>query len=227
MEMLEPRELTLLAIPIRILAAALLGGILGIERERKNRAAGLRTYILVCIGACVVMITNQYVYQVFHTSDPVRMGAQVISGIGFLGAGTILVTSHSRIKGLTTAAGLWAAACLGLAVGIGLYEVAVVGGISIFLVLTVLHVLERHMAHNQRSADIYLELESGVSLGEFLSRAREKGILLHNLQLERGASGIEGVVAFSASVQSERRGELSLLLSILRELEGIRYLETL
>ena len=89
--MLEPRELTLWAIPVRILAAVVLGGILGIERERKNRAAGLRTYILVCIGACAVMITNQYVYQVFHTSDPVRMGAQVVSGVGFLGAGTILV----------------------------------------------------------------------------------------------------------------------------------------
>lgn len=225
--MLEPRELTCGRSRLRILVAVVLGGILGIERERKNRAAGLRTYALVCIGACVVMITNQYVYQVFQTGDPVRMGAQVISGIGFLGAGTILVTAHSRIRGLTTAAGLWAAACIGLAIGIGLYEVALFGGVSIFLVLTVLHVCERHMVRNQRSIDVYMELEVGVSLGEFLALAREKGISLSNLQLEHDTGTPEHVVSFLVTVRGKRREELFLMLQMLRELEGVRCLETL
>ena len=107
---MEIREVTYLAVALRIFAAVIIGGILGLERGMKNRPAGLRTYMLVCVGACVVMLTNQYIYQVFGSGDPVRMGAQVVSGIGFLGAGTIIVTRRNQIKGLTTAAGLWSAA---------------------------------------------------------------------------------------------------------------------
>lgn len=226
--MLEPREITVWAILLRIVISAVLGGVLGMERERKNRAAGLRTYILVCIGACVVMITNQYVYQVFHTGDPVRMGAQVISGIGFLGAGTIIVTAHSRIRGLTTAAGLWAAACIGLAIGIGLYEVAVLGGVFIFLVLTCLHIWERHMGRKQRPLYVYVELEEGVSLGKFLSQVRrQQGIAFSDLQLEHDAGVPENTVAFLATVQEPKRADRAGLVASLRDMEGVRFLETL
>ena len=116
---MELREVTYLAVALRVFAAVLIGGILGLERGMKNRPAGLRTYMLVCVGACVIMLTNQYVFQVYSTGDPVRMGAQVVSGIGFLGAGTIVVTRRNQIKGLTTAAGLWSAAGVGLALGVG------------------------------------------------------------------------------------------------------------
>ena len=109
------REVTYLAVALRIVAAIIIGGMIGLERGMKNRAAGLRTYMLVCVGSCLVMLTNQFIFQSFGTGDPVRMGAQVVSGIGFLGAGTIIVTRRSQIKGLTTAAGLWAAAGVGLA----------------------------------------------------------------------------------------------------------------
>ena len=95
---LELRELTMLSVLLRPLAAVLVGGVIGLERGLKNRAAGFRTYMLVCLGACIVMVTNQYVHQLYGTGDPVRMGAQVISGIGFLGAGTIIVTSKTRSK---------------------------------------------------------------------------------------------------------------------------------
>ena len=110
------REVTYISILIRILAAFALGGIIGMERGMTNRPAGLRTSVLVGGGSCLIMLTNQYIYQVFDTGDPVRMGAQVVSGIGFLGAGTIVVTKRNQIRGLTTAAGLWAAAAVGLAV---------------------------------------------------------------------------------------------------------------
>ena len=104
--MLVAREVTVTEIILRVLISVAIGGLIGLERGMKNRPAGLRTYMLVCVGACVVMLTNQYTYQVYQVGDPVRMGAQVISGIGFLGAGTIVVTKHNQIKGLTTAAGL-------------------------------------------------------------------------------------------------------------------------
>ena len=115
---MEFRELTYLAVGLRVLAAVIIGGLIGIERGMKNRPAGMRTYMTVCLGSCLVMMTNQYIYQMYSIGDPVRMAAQVVSGIGFLGAGTIVVTRRSQIKGLTTAAGLWASAAVGLAVGI-------------------------------------------------------------------------------------------------------------
>ena len=105
--MLELHEITYGSVLLRLLLATIIGGILGWERGRKNRPAGLRTYMLVCLGAAIVMMTNQYVTQCLGTGDPVRMGAQVISGIGFLGAGSIMVTQRNQIRGITTAAGLW------------------------------------------------------------------------------------------------------------------------
>jgi len=110
---------------IRLLCAAIFGAILGFERTRKMRAAGLRTYILVCIGSAMTMIVGEYGSSIYTNSDPTRIAAQVISGIGFLGAGTIMVTGYRQIRGLTTAAGLWVSASLGIAVGIGLYSVSV------------------------------------------------------------------------------------------------------
>ena len=147
---MELREVTYLAVFLRIFVAFLLGGLLGMERGLKQRPAGLRTYMLVCVGACIIMLTNQYIFQVFKAGDPVRMGAQVVSGIGFLGAGTIIVTKHSQIKGLTTAAGLWASAAVGLATGIGFYEAAIAGALIIFVTLTVLARLDRQLHRKAR-----------------------------------------------------------------------------
>ena len=130
---MELREVTYLAVVLRITAAFFLGGILGLERGLKQRPAGLRTHMLVCIGACMIMLTNQYIYQVFGTGDPVRMGAQVVSGIGFLGAGTILIRGRNHVTGLTTAAGLWTTACIGIATGLGFYSGAVICAVIFFL----------------------------------------------------------------------------------------------
>lgn len=96
------RDLNLLSITLRIILSVLIGGILGIERGTKNRPAGLRTYILVCLGSALVMMTNQYVCTAYQTGDPVRLGAQVVSGIGFLGAGTIVLTGRNKISYFAT-----------------------------------------------------------------------------------------------------------------------------
>ena len=141
MPALELREVTYLAIAIRILAAVICGGLIGLERGMKNRPAGMRTYMLVCVGSCIVMLTNQYVVQ-FLGGEPTRLAAQVVSGIGFLGAGTIIVTRRNQIKGLTTAAGLWSAAGIGIALGIGFYEVALIGSFAIFAVMTLLQKMD-------------------------------------------------------------------------------------
>jgi len=222
---LHVRELTLMSVVLRTMTAILLGGIIGLERGLKNRAAGFRTYMLVCLGACIVMVTNQYIYQTLGTGDPVRMGAQVVSGIGFLGAGTIIVTARSQIKGLTTAAGLWCAACLGLAVGIGFYEVALIGGVCIFLVMTLFHSWEDFMRRNTKVLPVYVELQQGSSLREFLDASREDEIVISNLQMEPGSA--EAGICFIASAKTRRKLKKEKLLQKLKEISLVQYVEEL
>ena len=166
------REINMASICLRIVLSLIVGGILGLERGRKNRPAGFRTYILVCFGSMLVMMTNQYVYQTFGASDPTRMGAQVISGIGFLGAGTIILTGRQQIKGITTAAGMWSAACCGLAIGIGFYEAAVIGGVVVFLVMEFLENMDGVVRKHSKVIDVYLEFDGKKMFSSFLTSAR-------------------------------------------------------
>ena len=225
--MLPIRELTVLSIVVRILLAIVLGGVIGLERGMKNRAAGLRTYMLVCMGSCIVMVTNQYIYQTFHTGDPVRMGAQVVSGIGFLGAGSIIVTARNQIKGLTTAAGLWASACVGLAVGIGLYEVALLGTASIFIILTLMHNLDDKMRHNSKRLDVYVELKKGVPIGVFFDFVRIHNIEHSNLQMDGDGAYTAGAIAFSVTLKSLGEYRHDDMLRELAKLEETAYVEAL
>lgn len=225
--MLVLRPLTYSAIAIRITLAILLGGIIGMERGMKNRPAGLRTYMLVCMGACIVMVTNQYVYQIYQTGDPVRLGAQVISGIGFLGAGTIIVTPRNQIKGLTTAAGLWASACVGLALGIGLYEVALLGSLSIFVIFTLLHELDFRIRHNTRQLDAYVELKEGATIRDFLDFVRSHELEPSNLLLQTDTASSAGIAAFNVTLKSPVRRPHEDIMCILRTLDGIAYIEEL
>lgn len=224
---MEVREITYAVVGLRIMAALLLGGILGLERGLKNRPAGLRTYMLVCVGACLIMLINQYTYQVFGVGDPVRMGSQVVSGIGFLGAGTIIVTRRSQIKGLTTAAGLWTAAAVGLAVGIGFYEAAFLGGIIIFVVLTLLHKLDSWMHKTARYLELYVELSPAVGLTEFLKPVRELGVQIEEIQADLGNTTPGSVRVFVMSAKLQKRINHDVLLDQIRCMEGVMAAETL
>lgn len=223
---MELREVTLLSVVLRITAALLLGGIIGLERGMKNRPAGMRTYMLVCVGSCMIMLTNQYIYQVFQAGDPVRMGAQVVSGIGFLEAGTIIVTKRSQIKGLTTAAGLWAAAAVGLATGVGFYEAAIFGGLTVFCILTVLHHLDDKMHSKTRRAEIYVELSGKLSLGEFLRQVRELEVVVDSVQMDHESMG-EGVRSYVAYLKLPKGSEHVALMDTVRHIPGVVYLEVL
>lgn len=182
--------------------------------------------MLVSIGACVVMLINQYVYQVYGTGDPVRLGAQVVSGIGFLGAGTIIVTMHNQIKGLTTAAGLWASACIGLAIGIGLYEVGLTAGVAVFAVLTALHRLDFRMRSRTRIVDVYVELEISVSLGTFMRMARGENLELSNIQREEVCCECD-TRNLIVTVRGKPPMHADELIRIVRKIEGVKYAEVL
>ena len=224
---MEVREVTCIAIAVRIAVAVVLGGIIGLERGLKNRPAGLRTYMLVCVGACLIMVTNQYIYQVFGTGDPVRMGAQVVSGIGFLGAGTIVVTKRNQIKGVTTAAGLWAAAAVGLSVGIGLYEVAIIGGAVIFIVLSLIHSWDNKMRQNSKMVEIYVELTRAINLGDFLRKIREMDLEIESIQTEQESADEEGKRSYILMLKAKRKRNHEILFQNIRDIEGIAYVEGL
>jgi len=133
-----------LSIAVRLMLAAVLGGIIGSERESLKRPAGFRTHILVCVGSALAMITSEFIFRRYSgivNIDPARLGAQVISGIGFLGAGTI-IRDGVNVRGLTTAASLWAVACVGIAAGIGFYEGAVAASVIIYITLIMLKRME-------------------------------------------------------------------------------------
>ena len=183
--------------------------------------------MLVCVGSCLIMLTNQYSYQVFQVGDPVRMGAQVVSGIGFLGAGTIIVTRRSQIKGLTTAAGLWASAAIGLAVGIGFYEAAIAGSAVIAIILTILHRLDTVMHRNTKYVEIYVELSGEITLLEFMNRIRDMGIAFDSVQLDVDNSQTAGSRSYVASLKSGKRMNQAILVESIREIPGVVYLETL
>lgn len=180
-------QLNLFTIILRVGLAILVGGIIGTERDIKNRAAGIRTHMLVCVGAAVVMMTNQYVVEAFPDIDVdvTRMGAQVVSGIGFLGAGTILVTRHNQIRGLTTAAGLWAAATLGLAIGIGFYEMALVGIIAVLFIVIFLQPFKQLIHHHADASYFSLILYLNQNLDEFLAFTSDSGIKIVNMNIDR------------------------------------------
>lgn len=173
---------------LRLCLAMVLGGVVGMERENKRRAAGFRTHILVSVGAALVMITSEsmfYKYQGLTNLDPARLGAQVISGIGFLGAGTIIRQGPS-VKGLTTAASLWAVSCIGLAVGSGNYVAAAIATAVVYLTLILLRRFERLVVNrSEYTFELALEMESRPGkIGEVATLLGNLGVNIKNIVFE-------------------------------------------
>lgn len=221
------RPVTPLAVLVRIFAAMLVGGLLGLERGMKNRPAGMRTYMLVCVGSCVIMLTNQYVVQILG-GEPTRLAAQIVSGIGFLGAGTIIVTRRNQIKGLTTAAGLWSSAGVGIALGIGFYEAAIVGGLAIFFVMTLLQRMDKHVHRKTKTVEVYIEVSRDLTLGQLMQTIRERDLEVQDVQRE---SGLEtegaGNRAYIATVKAQKRSHHIEIVEEVRGIEGVVYVEEL
>jgi putative Mg2+ transporter-C (MgtC) family protein len=221
------REVTYFAVVLRILTAVIVGGALGLERGMKNRPAGLRTYMLVCVGSCLIMLTNQYLWQVSQAGDPMRLGAQVVSGIGFLGAGTIIVTKHNQIKGLTTAAGLWAAAGVGLALGIGFYEAALTAGFFVFFILTVIQKWDDKMRRKTKVMELYIEYSDDLPLGALIRQLRELDVEIDGVELEHDTIPDDGVRALITTLKTQKRYDHEKTMAKIRKIEGVVYLEEL
>lgn len=219
------RQLSLLSLLLRFVLSLLCGGLIGLERGSKRRAAGFRTHILVCIGSCMAMMTGQYVYEYMGaTADPTRLGAQVISGIGFLGVGTIITTNYNKVKGLTTAAGLWAAACIGLAIGIGFYEAAVIGTAAVLLSIVVLHKLDEFFYARSPITDLFVELMDSSCVAKLLSNIRNHNLKILSMEVQKSHIGGTGI-GISITVKKCNRRDSCDVVQAVSETEGLIFIE--
>ena len=216
------RQPDLLGMTVRVLLALVCGGLIGIERANKRRPAGFRTHILICLGAAMTTATSQYMYVVMrYPISMSRMGAQVIAGVSFIGAGAIIMTKWRRVRGLTTAAGLWVAAIVGLCCGAGFYEGAVYGTALVLVAEVFFSKLEYRLLRDNREVTVYAEYEKPSCLEEIVSKCHMLGVKIVDLEITR--KGDDG--ASSCAVLALRSRQGAGREDILRELAGIEGVE--
>ena len=224
---MDLQQLNYLSIIVRILLAVVFGCLIGVERESKNRPAGFRTYTLVSVGACLVMMTNQYMFSLYQSGDPARLGAQVISGVGFLGAGTILVTRSNQVRGLTTAAALWASACVGLALGIGFYVGALIVGGVLLLVMVLLRPLNHVLQRKNGIMRLYAHFDNSDTIDVFLRECKTEKVSVSDMQPLLQKDEEKGGIVVLIEMKNMAKTDREELVHKFSELQGVRYIEEL
>lgn len=206
----------------RIFLAMLLGGCIGIEREKSKRPAGFRTHILVCVGSCMTALIGLYVWNETGTSDPLRISAQVISGIGFLGVGTILVKEHDHITGLTTAAGLWTTAAIGIACGYGFFIGALTGTLVVAVTAAILFKFEARSRKKNRKRTIYIEVKGTEFLNEYIDWLVQEW-KASNVIVAAPRTAMSGNVGLEVIIPFNGNEDIRAVLEKLRVKEGILF----
>ena len=220
-------SIDLLTVSVRLVIALLCGGIIGIERERKQRPAGFRTHILICIGAAMTTLTSQYIaFDLKATTDLARLGAQVIAGIGFIGAGTIIVTKRKNVKGLTTAAGLWASAIVGLCTGSGFIEGALITTMIIVVAELFLSRFEYFMISNSRTINILVEFNDTTNLTSIIDIVKESSSYVRDIEITRSNNTASNSCAIF-SLRMPRKTSHEKLLNSIASLDGVVAVEEL
>ena len=233
------RELNIVTMMLRILLAVLCGGLIGLERERKNRPAGFRTYMLTALGATLTVLLSLQLDQMLHgpwralaesigaTQDVSRFGAEAAKGIGFLGAGTIIITARQQVKGLTTAAGLWASACTGLAVGAGFYECVLIAFAMIFLSIRLFPIVDAYIQENARDINLYMEFHSLGDISTIINQLKAQNVQIYDIDIERNKSGEALHPSAIFSIRLNEKIPHTQLLSDLAELDCLCVIEEL
>lgn len=214
-------------IAVRLILAVFCGGVIGLERETKRRAAGFRTHTLICIGAALTTLTSQFLVRNGFNTDPARLGAQVIAGMGFIGAGAIIVTSRRQVKGLTTAAGLWTAAIIGLAIGIGYYEAALIAVLFVLLSEVVLSKLEYFIVSTARSMNVYVEFSDSKDIDTVVSELAAHNMTITDIEYTKART--EGSTRQSAifSIRFRKKTVHEDVMTMLAGLPGVNAVEEL
>ena len=205
-------------VAVRLACAVICGGFIGIERERKRRPAGFRTHILICLGAAMATLTSQYVATKFYT-DMARLGAQVLAGIGF-----IIVTKRRQVKGLTTAAGLWTAAIVGLCCGAGFIEGALVTTAIIMIVELLLVKIEYYVVSTARVVNLYVEYIDNNRLGNIVDTIKNNNAYINDMEITKSASGHFCAVF---TLKMRRRKAHQAMMTMIAKQDGVVSVEEL
>ena len=216
------RDVSFTSVAIRMVLAVICGGLIGIEREYKRRAAGFRTHILICLGAAITTLTSQYLFLEMHYStDLGRLGAQVIAGIGFIGAGSILVNRRQRVKGLTTAAGLWATAIVGLCLGTGFYEGGIAATFLILLAELLFVKIEYSILYRVPEINLYVEYTAPVSLDCVMALFKEERVKLMSMEIMRASGENRDNISAIMLLGLPKKYSVESLLMKINEIEHI------
>ncbi|MBO5415275.1 MAG: MgtC/SapB family protein [Clostridia bacterium] len=220
-------NLDLLTVTVRLVLAVVCGGIIGIERERKRRPAGFRTHILICLGAALTTLTSQYiVLELKLFTDLARLGAQVIAGIGFIGAGTIIVTKRRQVKGLTTAAGLWTTAIVGLCCGAGFYEGSIYATLIILLAELVFARLEYFIVSNAKSFNLFVEYSESSKLANIVDTIKKSGAYILDMEVTKSTAENKNLCA-TFSMKLPRKLSHDGIMTLVAKIEGVVSVEEL
>ncbi len=226
-DFLRDGDIDLLTVSIRLFTAMLCGGFIGIERERKRRPAGFRTHILICLGAAMATLTSQYLALALGLyTDMARLGAQVIAGVGFIGAGTIIVTKRRQVKGLTTAAGLWASAIVGLCCGAGFVEGALLATAIIIVVELLLVKLEDLIVSTARTCNISVEYIDNTKLASIVDTIKNNCMHINDMEITKLA-GENGHFCAVFTIRMSRKKPGKVIMTMLARLEGVVSVEEL
>ncbi len=221
------RTVSMASITVRLLLATLCGGLIGLERAYKRRPAGFRTHILICLGAAVTTLTSQFLFLNMHYyTDIARLGAQVIAGIGFIGAGTIIITGRQHVQGLTTAAGLWVAAIIGLAFGSGFYEGGLCATALVMVAELIFSRLEFWLLGNVHEIRLYIEFESIVCFSNVVQIFRSHQLAIMDIEMIR-ADGDGRQACAIITLSLNRSSRLEELLQLVRSVDGVISIESL
>ncbi len=207
---------------LRLLLATLIGGVIGLERSKKGRSAGMRTHILVCLGASLTALMGIYLSEHGSPGDPARISAQVVSGIGFLGAGLILVQNKFKIAGLTTAAGLWNTAIIGLACGFGFYAGAIVCFIIAMITSLLFPQIEYWCSKNDKHTMIYMEMHTNASVNRIYDILRNSNFgEIHKIDIVSPRSGNSEHIGIEFTLTLQKKSNVYNLEKTLCAIEGI------
>lgn len=219
-------ELSTASVAVRLVLATLFGSLVGVERANKRYAAGIRTFALVCLGSALATITGLYFAQISgNMADSARIPAQLLCGIGFLGAGTIIVTERKQVKGLTTAAGLWVTASMGIAIGAGLIWEAIICLVLVLVTNYYLHYMTRYVETHTRTIELHIEMDREAMVPVFDFVREECGYIIDSLERRAEQPIMDGDIILRMEINMGRKIKHTVILNDIMELEGVHYVE--
>lgn len=218
-------EFNIVSVIVRLMLSTFAGALIGLERRVHGKSAGVKTFSLVCLGASLVMVTNEFLMDAYPGGDVARLGAQVISGVGFLGVGTIIITGRNYVKGLTTAASLWTTACLGIAFGSGYIAAGLIALLFVFLIMTVLSGIGRKADAYTPYIHLYLEVSKESGIETLYDYVQENEFRITSMDKQQKNALNDNDITLLVEIDMHKRINHAQIIESLGKVDAVHYIE--